>query len=103
MNLRTFVGILILVKVFLEGIDTLTERLLVDYQGLTLYPADASGNKTYPVTVRADGNCLPGCGSIFSFGNDQQPAELRACIVHEFALNYYHNLNGDSRQHEKIS
>ena len=63
------------------------DKLEVDYQGIRIYPSDVPGPETYPVIVRADGNCLPACGSVYAFAHDRRPAEIRARIVHEMALN----------------
>ncbi|XP_070182136.1 uncharacterized protein [Littorina saxatilis] len=67
------------------------DKFSVDYQALKLYPSDIPNAQTYPVVVRADGDCLPACGSVHAFGHDQRPAELRARIVHELACHaeYY--------------
>lgn len=76
----------------------LEEGLSVDYTAIDVYPEDVPGDKTcFPVTVRADGNCLPASGSVFAFGNDDHSYEIRARIVVEMTLhkNYYledHNL-----------
>ncbi|XP_052789160.1 uncharacterized protein LOC128223800 [Mya arenaria] len=40
-----------------------------------------------PVRVGADGNCLPRCGSIFSFGSEDHHQEIRARIVIEMVEN----------------
>lgn len=46
--------------------------------------------------VRADGDCLPGCASMFAYGNDNHPAEMRVRIIHELALHDDYYLNGDN-------
>ena len=33
-----------------------------------------------------DGDCLPGCGSVFTFGKDDHSDLLRLLIIHELAL-----------------
>jgi len=43
--------------------------------------------KAFPVTVRADGDCLAAAGSVFAYGSDESPAELRVRIVKELVLN----------------
>jgi hypothetical protein len=45
----------------------------------------------YPCTIKADGNCLPSCGSVFGYGSDTNSAEIRVRIVTELVLNddYY--------------
>ncbi|RUS85584.1 hypothetical protein EGW08_006667 [Elysia chlorotica] len=35
------------------------------------------------VTVRADGNCLPACGSVYAFGEDINPELVRLHIIQE--------------------
>lgn len=59
---------------------------------MALSAAEIPNAQTYPVVVRADGDCLPACGSVYAFGHDQRPAELRARIVHELACHseYYY-------------
>jgi hypothetical protein len=37
----------------------------------------------YPCTIKADGNCLPSCGSVFGYGSDTNSAEIRVRIVTE--------------------
>ena len=72
--------------------------LQVDTYSMKLYPSDKpplSGvnldcRTTYPVRVRADGNCLPGVGSVFAFGNDERPCEIRARIVKELCCQKEH-------------
>jgi len=43
------------------------------------------------VTVRADGDCLPASGSVFAFGNDAHPNEIRTRMAIELVLHkdYY--------------
>jgi hypothetical protein len=43
----------------------------VDYMSETYVPRSLSQRGDAPIKVRADGNCLPVCGSIFVFGNDR--------------------------------
>ena len=35
----------------------------------------------YPTIVRADGDCLPGYGSVFVYGDDSHATELRLRII----------------------
>lgn len=45
------------------------------------------------ITVRADGDCLPACGSVFIFRNDRYPAEIRTRIAIEHVVNDHFYLN----------
>ena len=66
--------------------------LVVDKTSLALKPDDMPlGTCLYPVTIIADGNCLPRCGSLLSYGTEDHHAEIRARIVVEMATNrgYY--------------
>ena len=45
----------------------------VDYMSETYVPRSLSERGDVPIKVRADGNCLPVCGSVFVFGNDRHP------------------------------
>ena len=72
------------------------DKLLVDCQALKIFPLDVPGPRSYPATVRADGDCLPGCGSVYAFGSDQHPAEIRVHIVHELALHEEYYLTEDN-------
>ena len=45
----------------------------VDYMSETYVPRSMSERGDTPIKVRADGNCLPVCGSVFVFGNDRHP------------------------------
>lgn len=40
----------------------------------------------YPVSVSADGNCLPYTGNVHAFGTEKRGAEMRVSIVTELAL-----------------
>jgi len=45
--------------------------LVVDDTCLDMYPDDVVQESIiYPVTVKADGNCLPRSGSVLAFGNE---------------------------------
>ncbi|OWF48333.1 vertnin-like [Mizuhopecten yessoensis] len=57
----------------------------VDETSMDLAPSDVMGAIKFPVTVKGDGNCLPRCGSLVAFGNEEHP-EIRARIVMELAL-----------------
>ncbi|KAK6183523.1 hypothetical protein SNE40_010993 [Patella caerulea] len=64
----------------------------VDTQAMDMYPTDTPHSQNrYPVIVRADGDCLPACGSVFAYGHDNNTDEMRLRIIHELALNvdYY--------------
>ena len=74
----------------------LEENVSADNKAMDLYPSDYKRN-IYPENVRADGDGLPGCGSMFLYGHDRNSEELRVRIISELALNsdYYldeHNL-----------
>lgn len=45
----------------------------------------------YPASAIANGDCLPGTGSVYAFGDDTRADEIRARIVVELVLNedYY--------------
>jgi len=65
------------------------EGFCVDHIALSLLPP---GNESHlPVTVKADGDCMPAAGSVFAYGSDQFSDEIRARIVIEHCLNseYY--------------
>jgi hypothetical protein len=49
-----------------------------------LYPEDAPA--ATPVSIKADGNCLPRCGSLLAFGQEDFHKEMRVRIIMEFAL-----------------
>lgn len=64
------------------------EGFRVHNQALDLWPDDVPYKAIrLPVMVRADGDCLPGSGSVFVFGNDSHADEIRVRIVSELALN----------------
>lgn len=70
----------------------LKESLSVDHTVIDICPVDIPDDRSrFPVTVRADGDCLPGSGSVFAFGNDAHPNEIRTRIAIELALHkdYY--------------
>ena len=46
-----------------------------------MIPTDAPGKTVFAVKVRADGDCLPGTGSVFAYGNDQMSEEIRLRII----------------------
>ena len=61
-----------------------------------LMPSDVSENTSSlsPVSVSADGNCLPRSGSVLAFGQENFADEIRARLVIELALNEDYYLNG---------
>jgi hypothetical protein len=64
----------------------------VDQNVMDLCPDDIPSKKNiYPTIVRADGDCLPGCGSVFVYGDDSHATELRLRIILELVLHedYY--------------
>ncbi|KAL3857431.1 hypothetical protein ACJMK2_012102 [Sinanodonta woodiana] len=66
--------------------------LNVDQQTMDIYPDDVQQMYvTFPVSVKADGNCLPYSGSVLAFGNDRYATEIRARIIIEQTLSeeYY--------------
>jgi hypothetical protein len=59
---------------------------------MDLCPDDIPSKKTiYATIVRADGDYLPGCGSVFVYGDDSHATELRLRIILELVLHedYY--------------
>ena len=63
------------------------DGFIIDDKAFDLYPDDVPTRKDLnPVQVRADGNCLPACGSVFVFGTDTYADEIRAHIIKELAL-----------------
>lgn len=40
----------------------------------------------FPVTISVDGNCLPYCGSVHVFGNEQGSNEMRVSIIMELVM-----------------
>ena len=68
----------------------LDNELRLDEKAMGLYPSDYDNN-VFPVIVRSDGDCLPGCGSVFVYGHDRNGDEMRVRIISELALhtNYY--------------
>jgi len=66
--------------------------LSVDQKTMDIYPDDVQQTYvTFPVSVKADGNCLPYSGSVLAFGKDSHATEIRVRIIIEQALNeqYY--------------
>ncbi|KAL5013419.1 hypothetical protein ScPMuIL_007689 [Solemya velum] len=73
------------------------EGLTVDGHAIDMYPADVPEETVrYPVSVRADGDCLAATGSVFAFGQDDRPDEIRARVVIELAMNKEFYLNEDN-------
>ena len=63
------------------------ENLSADAPVLEIFPSDIPGTaRCFPVTARADGDCLAAAGSVFAYGNDESPAEFRVRIVKELVL-----------------
>jgi hypothetical protein len=56
-----------------------------DRISLPLYPFDAPD--ATPVYIKADGNCLPRCGSLLAFGSQEMHQEIRVRIVSELVTN----------------
>jgi hypothetical protein len=56
----------------------------VDPSALSLVP---HGTNLIPTAIQGDGNCLPRCGSLALFGNEDQHAEVRVRITLEMATN----------------
>ncbi|CAG2186302.1 unnamed protein product [Mytilus edulis] len=97
----------------LHGKDRFIEKdnFAIDNRSMKLFPDDVCTDKTlFPVQVRADGNCLPACGSVFVFGNDSYADEIRAHIIKELSLNkkfyldknYLSNAFGTDDQNKNI-
>ena len=63
----------------------LPEKPNVDYVSLELYPDDVP--QRLPVRVRADGNCLPRCGSLLAYGDEDHHTEMRVRIIFEMVQN----------------
>ncbi|CAG2237019.1 unnamed protein product [Mytilus edulis] len=62
--------------------STVDTKFIVDEKAMNIYPADTEQScALYPVTVSADGNCLPYCGSIHAFGNELSSRKIRTRIV----------------------
>lgn len=54
---------------------------------MSINPADITQEQVmYPVSVSADGNCLPYTGNVHAFGTEKRGAEMRVSIVTELAL-----------------
>ncbi|CAG2184547.1 unnamed protein product [Mytilus edulis] len=80
----------------LDGKDryVLDDRLLVDEPSIDLYPDDVPNDTNYfPVSVRANGDCLPACESVFLYGTDVYPEEVRLKIIQELVLHKDSYLN----------
>lgn len=62
----------------------------LDQPSLDMRPKDMNQD-LFPVTVEADGNCLPRCGSLIAFGSEDYHSEIRLRIGVEMALHqdYY--------------
>ena len=80
----------------LDGKDryVLDDKLLVDESSIDLYPDDVPNDTNYfPFSVRANGDCLPACGSVFLYGTDVNPEEVRLKIIQELVLHKDSYLN----------
>ncbi|MES9906221.1 MAG: hypothetical protein ABW168_26520, partial [Sedimenticola sp.] len=70
----------------------LEDKLCVDVNSMDLCPSDIPGPiNQYPVIVKAEGDCLPACGSVFAFATEGHTDEMRVRIIVELATNvdYY--------------
>ncbi|XP_041368077.1 uncharacterized protein LOC121382620 [Gigantopelta aegis] len=68
--------------------DIRSNGLIVDYNSNQLCPSDVPGDSNrFPVSVKANGECLPATGSVFAFGNDNSTTEIRTRIVLELVQN----------------
>ena len=66
----------------------ISDKIMIDTFATGLIPKDLnSSQRLFAGKVRADGDCLPGSGSVFAFGTDQQSDLLRLKIIHELVLN----------------
>ena len=60
------------------------DSLLVCEASIDLYPDDVPHDtQFFSVEVRANGDCLPACGSVFVHGKDTCPDEIRLNIIKE--------------------
>ena len=67
---------------------TVSTRHDIDEEAMILVPSDAPNDPLLvPVSVTADGDCLPYTGSILGCGTETHPMEIRARIVIELAVN----------------
>lgn len=66
-------------------LDLVADGYDVDEASQQLYPAD--GPALTPVSIYGDGNCLPRCGSLLAFGQEDEHVELRVRLACELALN----------------
>ncbi|KAL3885704.1 hypothetical protein ACJMK2_025750, partial [Sinanodonta woodiana] len=67
-------------------------KYTVDQKAIDLCPDDIPTTRAmFPTIVRADGDCLPGCGSLFIYGDDSHASEIRLRIILELVLHeeYY--------------
>jgi len=77
----------------------LKKPLQIDEEALKIYPTrhlptdGLIARPTNPVRIRADGDCLPGVGSLYAFGTDEHPMEIRARIVRELVCEKDYYLN----------
>ena len=67
----------------------------VDEVSMDLAPGDLTGNIKFPIKIIGDGNCLPRCGSMLAFKNEDHHLEIRVRIVLELALNETVYMNND--------
>ena len=75
-----------------QSVSIIQHKMDVDADAMDVYPNDIPDARAlYPCTIKADGNCLPSCGSVFGYGSDTNSAEIRVRIVTELVLNddYY--------------
>lgn len=76
-----------------QSVSIIQHKMDVDADAMDVYPNGIPDARAlYPCTIKADGNCLPSCGSVFfGYGSDKNSAEIRVRIVTELVLNddYY--------------
>jgi hypothetical protein len=70
-----------------EQLSILSLGASVDKHSLQLMPPDYGGLvPRFPINVCPDGNCLPRCGSLCTFGTENRHVEIRMRIIHELVL-----------------
>lgn len=68
------------------GTSKSSQEYTVDTISTELLPQDLKEKGDVAVKVRADGDCLPASGSVFIYGNDKHPSEIRTRIIIEQVL-----------------
>lgn len=67
-----------------QSVSIIQHKMDVDADAMDVYPNGIPDARAlYPCTIKADGNCLPSCGSVFGYGSDKNSAEIRVRIVTE--------------------